>query len=164
MLSVKISLWLTSLGLSITNFYFYQNQTIHFTRKISSLLPFLDFCSPDANISRILFTIFCDIFFYNVKHITGFPCHFYTFLSLILSNNSLVAQRIKHLPATQETRVRSLGWEDPLEKEMATHSSTLVWRIPWTEEPGRLQSTGWQRVGHDWATSLNNFHGRWRFW
>ena len=57
--------------------------------------------------------------------------------------------RIKHLPAKQETRVQSLGWEDPLEKEMATHSSTLAWRIPWTEEPGRLQSTGSQRVGHD---------------
>ena len=55
---------------------------------------------------------------------------------------SLVAQRIKHLPAMQETRVRSLGWENPLEKEMATHSSILAWRIPWTEEPGGLQSTG----------------------
>ena len=70
---------------------------------------------------------------------------------------SLVAQRIKHLPAMQETRVRSLGWEYPLEKEMATHSSILAWRIPWTEEPGRLQSTGSQRVRHDWATSLFHF-------
>ena len=61
----------------------------------------------------------------------------------------LVAQRIKHLPAMQETRVRSLGWEDPLEKEMATYSSILAWRIPWTEEPGGLQSTGPQRVGHN---------------
>ena len=60
----------------------------------------------------------------------------------------LVAQRIKHLPAMQEARVRSLGWEDPLEKEMATYSSILAWRIPWTEEPGGLQSTGSQRVGH----------------
>ena len=68
---------------------------------------------------------------------------------------SLVAQRIKLLPAMQETRVRSLGWEDPLEKEMATHSSILSWRIPWTEEPGGLQSTGSQRVRHDWATSLH---------
>ena len=62
---------------------------------------------------------------------------------------SLVAQRLKRLPAMWETWVRSLGWEDPLEKEMATHSSILAWRIPWTEEPGRLQSTGLQRVGHD---------------
>ena len=62
---------------------------------------------------------------------------------------SLVAQRVKHLPAMRETWVRSLGWEDPLEKEMATHSSTLAWRIPWTEEPGRLQSMGSQRVRYN---------------
>ena len=55
----------------------------------------------------------------------------------------------------QETRIRSLGWEDPLEMEMATHSSILAWRIPWTEEPGGLQSTGSQRVGHDWVISLS---------
>ena len=61
---------------------------------------------------------------------------------------SLVAQRVKHLPAMRETWVRSLGGEDPLEKEMATHSSTLTWKIPWTEEPGRLQSMGLQRVMH----------------
>ena len=54
-----------------------------------------------------------------------------------------------------ETWVRYLGWEDPLKKEMVTHSSTLAWRIPWTEKPGRLQSTGSQRVGHNWATSLD---------
>ena len=62
---------------------------------------------------------------------------------------SLVAQLVKNLPAMQETWVRTLGWEDPLEKGMATHSSVLVWRIPWTEEPGRLQSMGSQRVRHD---------------
>ena len=62
---------------------------------------------------------------------------------------ALVAQRLKRLPTMRETWVRSLGWEDPLEKEMATHSSILAWRISWTEEPGRLQSTGSQRVGHD---------------
>ena len=56
---------------------------------------------------------------------------------------------VKNLPAMQETWVQSLGWEDPLEKEVATHSSTLAWRIPWREEPGRLQSMGLQRVGHD---------------
>ena len=60
-----------------------------------------------------------------------------------------VAQRLKYLPATQETWVRSLGREDPLEKEMATHSSILAWRFPWMEEPGGLQSTGSQRVGYD---------------
>ena len=62
---------------------------------------------------------------------------------------SLVAQTVKHLPAIWETRVRSLGQEDPLEEEMATHSSTLAWKIPRTEEPGMLQSMGSQRVGHD---------------
>ena len=61
----------------------------------------------------------------------------------------LVAQTVKRLPTVQETWVLSLGWEDPLEKEMATHSSTLAWKILWTEEPGRLQSMGSQRVGHD---------------
>ena len=60
-----------------------------------------------------------------------------------------MAQKLKHLPAMQGTWVLSLGQEDPLEKEMATHSSTLAWRIPWTEEPGGLQSTGLQRVGHN---------------
>ena len=61
----------------------------------------------------------------------------------------------KRLPAMQETRVQSLGQEDPLEKEMVTHSSTLAWKIPWMEEPGRLQSMGSQRVEYDWATSLS---------
>ena len=67
---------------------------------------------------------------------------------------SFVAQLVKNLPAMQETRVRSLGWEDILEKEMATHSSILARRIPWTEEPGRLQSMGSQK---SW-TRLSDFH------
>ena len=62
---------------------------------------------------------------------------------------SLVAQRLKHLPPMRETQVRFLGWEDTLEKEIATHSSTLAWKIAWIEEPGGLQSMGSQRVGHD---------------
>ena len=62
---------------------------------------------------------------------------------------SLVAGIVKNLPAMQKSWVRSLGQEDPLEKEMATHSSTLAWRIPWREEPGRLQSMELQRVRHD---------------
>ena len=61
----------------------------------------------------------------------------------------LVAQLVKKLPAMQETMIQSLGWEDPQEKGMATHSSILAWRIPWTEEPGGLQSMGSQRVRHD---------------
>ena len=62
---------------------------------------------------------------------------------------SLVAQTVKRVPVMQETHVRSLGREDPLEKETATNSSILAWRIPWIEEPGRLQSMGSQRVGHN---------------
>ena len=60
-----------------------------------------------------------------------------------------VAQIVKRLPTMWETQIQSLGWEDPLEKEMAIHSSTIAWKIPWTEDPGRLQSMGSQRVGHD---------------
>jgi len=67
----------------------------------------------------------------------------------ILFGASLVAQRVKRLPTLWETWVQTLGREDPLEKEMATHSSTLAWKIPWTEKLGRLQSMGSQRVGHD---------------
>ena len=67
----------------------------------------------------------------------------------LFAGASLVAQKIKRLPAMQETRVQSLGWEDPLEKEMATHSSVLAWRIPGTGEPGGLPSMGSHRVGHD---------------
>ena len=62
---------------------------------------------------------------------------------------SLVAQTVKHLSTMHETRIRSLGWGDSLEKEMAIHSSTIAWKIPWTEEPGGLRSMGSQRVGHD---------------
>ena len=65
------------------------------------------------------------------------------------SQTRLVAQMVKYPPAMWETWVQSLGWEDPLEEGMATHSSILAWRIPWTEEPGGLQSTGSQRIGHD---------------
>ena len=60
-----------------------------------------------------------------------------------------LAQMVKRLPTMRETQVRSLGWEYPLKKEMATHSRTVAWKIPWTEECGRLQSMGWQRVRHD---------------
>ena len=70
-------------------------------------------------------------------------------LSFLFEAASLVAQTVKRLSTVRETWVRALGWEDPLEKEMAIHSSTVAWKIPWTEEPGRLQSIGWQRVGHD---------------
>ena len=71
---------------------------------------------------------------------------------------SLVSKMVKNLPVTQNTWVQSLGWEDPLEKGMATHSSILAWRILWTEEPGKLQSMGSQRLGHNWATKHSTVH------
>ena len=77
----------------------------------------------------------------------GIPDH----LACLLT--SLVAQMVKCLPTMRESCVRSLGREDPLEKELATHSSTLAWKILWMEEPGRLQSVGSQRVRHNWVTS-----------
>ena len=67
---------------------------------------------------------------------------------------------VKNLPAMQETWVRSLGWEDPLEKEKATHSSVLAWRIPWTEKPGGLQSIGLETVGHD-KSNLAHMYTTW---
>ena len=80
---------------------------------------------------------------------TGIPAFKEFILLMRVTKASLVAQRIKRLPAMWEILVQSLGWENPLEKEMTTHSSILAWRIPWTEEPGGLQPTGSQRVGHD---------------
>ena len=83
---------------------------------------------------------------------TGCALHKNTILSctgLGALDRFLVAQMVRSLPAMQETRVESLREEDPLEKGMATHSSILAWRIPWTEKPGGLHSTGLQRVGHD---------------
>ena len=71
-----------------------------------------------------------------------------------------MAQTVKHLPTMQDTWDRSLGQEDPLEKAVATHSSTLAWEIPWMEEPGRLQSMGSQRVRHNSVTSHTVFSGR----
>ena len=69
--------------------------------------------------------------------------------SSLIAWSSLVARSVKNLPAVQETWVQSLGWEDPLEKEMATHSSILAWKFSWTEEPGGLQSVGSQKGGHN---------------
>ena len=91
--------------------------------------------------------------------LSSFICSIFLCL-FILSNllylrSSLVAQMVKHLSTMWETWVWSLGQEDPLEKEMGIHSSTIAWKIPWTEEPGWLQSMGSQRVRHDWETSLS---------
>ena len=76
---------------------------------------------------------------------------------------SLEAQTVKRLPTMRETWVQSLSQEDPLENEMANPSSTLAWKMPWTEEPGRLQSMGSRRAGHNWATSLLHFNRHLRF-
>ena len=75
---------------------------------------------------------------------------------------SLMAQMVKNLPAMQETQVQPLGWEDPLEKGLGTHSSILAWRIPWTEEPDEQQSMGLQRVRHDWVTNTHTHTHTWR--
>jgi len=72
-----------------------------------------------------------------------------------------VAQTVNNLPVPQETRVQSLDWKDPLEKEMAMDSSILAWRIPWTEEPGGLQSMGLQRVRHDQASNTHTHTQKW---
>ena len=80
---------------------------------------------------------------------------------LLEIQDSLVAQMVKNLPVMQEPWVQSLSWEDPLEKEMATHSSILAWRIPWTEDSGGLQSTGSQGVGHNRVTNFH-FHCKYR--
>ena len=82
---------------------------------------------------------------------SGPGLHHYLYLQLtfIQGQTALVAQMVKNLPAMQETQVQSLGQENPLEEEMATHFRILAWEIPWTEEPGRLQSMQLQRGGHD---------------
>ena len=74
------------------------------------------------------------------------------FKSIIIVGASLIAQSVKNLPVMQEARIRFLGWDDLLEEEMATHSSILAWKIPWSEEPGELQSMGSKRVRHDLVT------------
>ena len=97
----------------------------------------------------------CRLFSSSSKQGLHFSCSTRAFYCCGFS--SLVAQTVKRLSTMRETQVWALGWEDPLEKEMAIHSSTIAWKIPWTEEPGRLQSMGSQRVRHDWATSLFHF-------
>ena len=84
-------------------------------------------------------------------------CLGWLFRSFPFCSTSLVAQRVKRLLTRRETQVQSLGQEDLLEKEMATHSSILAWKIPWTEMPGRLQSMGSQRVGHDFTFTFPSF-------
>ena len=108
----------------------------------------------EAKRKELIFQVWCSKeYFWFCSKIRHFPpqgkktskTHFFR------GPSSLVAQMVKNLPARPETCVRFLGWEDPMEEDMATHSSILAWRIPWTEELGGLQSMGSQGVGHDWA-------------
>ena len=108
------------------------------------LLPLLTV--NEYSICKCLCALFCVQIIVHVSFLVTLKCRLGT---------SLVAQMVRRLLTTWETRVGSLGQEDPLEKEMATHSNTLAWKIPWMEERGRLQSTGSQRIRHDWATSLS---------
>ena len=94
--------------------------------------------------------MFISVLFVSSKHWTWWLCIIYTY-----KTGFPVTQTVKDLSEMQETWVQSLVWEDPLEKAIATHSSILAWKIPWMEEPGRLQFMGPQRVGHDWTTSLS---------
>ena len=105
---------------------------------------YLTYCQVKKNCDKPLEIVNC--IFLKRRHYDSHKIK-YTFVKGF--GASLVAQMVKRLPAMQETEVRSLGQEDPLEKEMAAHSNILAWKIPWTEEPGRLQSLGLQRVGHD---------------
>ena len=117
---------------------------------------------PLRNVNQILaINLKSGKIFWGFLHI-GFAKKFFHILSLLIlyywslwqgRELPLVAQTVKNLPAMQETWVQSLGLEDSQEKGMATHSSILAWRIPWTEESGRLQSMGWQRVQHDRTTN-----------
>ena len=123
---------------------------------ISSLLPHHSLAISSETFSPTPFFFLINFIVIWLIHNVNFCCtvrwfcYTYTYI-----RTSLVAQMVKRLPTMWEIQIRSLGWEDPLEKEMATHSSTLVWKISWTEERWRLQSMGSQRVGHDWASSLS---------
>ena len=109
-------------------------------------------------ILTIVYYLYIHIYITLIYYITqGKICIWFIWHILIYSGAFLVAQMVKNLLAVQETKVRSLGQEDPLEKEMATHSSILAWETPWTEKPGTLQSMGSQRVGHYWATNTIQF-------
>ena len=125
--------------------------------------------TKDKNIKiKIVFTLFLYLFFIFLNSCYFNNCNFLTFNSFSKFVSSYIPNLgppwwlrwLKNPPAVRETWMWSPSWEDPLEKGMATHSSILAWRIPWTEEPGRLQSTGLQRVGHDWVTFTYLFTSR----
>ena len=130
------------------------SRCVNMNRNFRSYLKIWSFRKRNEHYLSICYVLStCVLHFHvNIFNLSGFPGG--------SDGTSPVAQMVKRLPARRKTWVQSLGQEDPLEKEMATHSSTLAWKIPWTEEPGRLQSMGSQRVGHDWATSLSLSDGK----
>ena len=143
---------------------------------VSAVMPFILFINSEQLSSLILFpdSLYLWLYLNETDSCLWFPCNsfclalsldlYFVKCSLCSGWISLVAQTVKRLSAKQETRVRSLGWEDLLEKEMAAHSSILAWKIPWTAEPGRLPFMELQRVGHDWATSLSLSFMQWALW
>ena len=145
--------FLSSLKCCLMAFYPQQNFFQNLNRS-SQALPLL-YQPSSCNILFFFFLVANSTFFTASSQGVDSISRNHFLCSSIRSNASwvfLVAQLVKNPPAVQETQAQSLHGEDPLEKEMATHSSILVWKIPWTEEPGRLQSMGSQRVGHDLAT------------
>ena len=126
--------------------------------KIDLSIPFLEIPYIYISIWYLFFSFWLTSFYIigsRFIHLTRTDSHVFFFYGWVIFHfgASLVAHSVKNLPAVQETRVWSLGWEDPLEKEMATYSSILAWKISWTGEPGGLQSMESQRVGHDWVTN-----------
>ena len=149
---VFVFLWFTSLNMIISRFI--------------NVVVFVLFCLFLGGIqfnqfppsgSKILYTYLINNAYVYTHICVYIHIHTHTHMHthIYISWASLVAQTVKNPPTMQETRVQSLGWEDPLEKDMATHSSILAWGIPRTEEPGELQSVGPQRVKHDWATNTH---------
>ena len=133
----KIQFWL--LSLELRHAHYPQPSTSHY-------------CVPYPFPSESFLSCKLGFYYSQSCHILSPFCVFAITMPLPLIRASLVAQTVKCLPTMQETQVRSLGQGDPLETEMATHSSILAWKVPWS---GRLQSMGSQRVGQDWATSLH---------
>ena len=126
----------------------------HLDTHLDMMSPSFFQCRNSANGNWLLNIIFITLVVESKagSHVMNYISFFFFFDLYVLLDFS-VAQMVKNLPAMQEARIQSLGQEDPLEKGMATHSSILAWRIPWTEEPGGLQSLGSQRVRHGWANN-----------
>ena len=117
-------------------------------------IPFINIsCWPSSQWTLFYYAFIEVYLIYSVVLVSGVQQSDWV-IHIYVLRASLVAQWVKDVPAMWESHVWSLSWEDSLEKEMATHSGILVWRIPWTEMPGGLQSMGSQRVGHDWVINL----------